>query len=294
MSIIVNKDTKVLVQGMTGRSGTFYSDAAMRYGSTYVAGVRPGKGGGRHLGLPLFDSVAEAKSETGANASLVVVPAHGAAAAILESIEAEVGVIVCITERVPVHDMVNVKAALNGSDSLLIGPNSQGVLVPGVCKIGVMSTADASHGCIGIASRSASLASEIVAQTTRAGLGQSTTVGIGGDPIHGIGFVECLKSFREDPETQGVILVGELGGDEEEQAAAYLSDSGYEKPVVSIIVGRHAPPERRMGHAGALSVFGTGSVDRKVELLCEAGSVAVQNPDEIAGALKAALAERQN
>ncbi len=289
MAIFIGEDTRVLVQGMTGRSGTFYSDAAMRYGSTYVAGVRPGKGGGRHLGLPLFDTVAEAKSATGANASLVVVPAHGAASAILEAIEAEIGVVVCVTERVPVHDMVNVKAALKGSATRLIGANSQGILVPGVCKIGVMSTADASPGCIGIASRSASLTSELVAQTTKAGLGQSTTVGIGGDPIHGIGFVDCLDSFKDDPGTKGVILIGELGGNEEEQAAAYLSGSGFGKPVASIIVGRHAPPERRMGHAGALSVIGAGSVERKVELLREAGSIAVRNPDDVAAALKSAL-----
>ena len=291
MAILLGRETTVLVQGMTGRSGTFYSDAAIRYGSNYVAGVRPGKGGGQHLGLPLFNTVAEACSATQANASLVVVPAHGAASAMIEAIEAELDVVVCVTERVPVHDMVNVQAALKGSRTRLVGPNSQGVLVPGICKIGVMSTTDASAGCIGIVSRSASLTSEIVALTTQAGLGQSTTVGVGGDPIHGIGFRECLEEFSGDSETRGVVLIGEIGGDEEEQAAEYLASSGFLKPVVSLVVGRHAPPERRMGHAGSLSVFGTGSVDRKASLLAEAGSIVVANPDEIAGAMREALHE---
>ena len=194
MAILLGRETTVLVQGMTGRSGTFYSDAAIRYGSKYVAGVRPGKGGGQHLGLPLFNTVADACSATRANASLVVVPAHGAASAMIEAIEAELDVVVCVTERVPVHDMVNVQAALRGSRTRLVGPNSQGVLVPGICKIGVMSTTDASAGCIGIVSRSASLTSEIVALTTQAGLGQSTTVGVGGDPIHGIGFRNAWRN----------------------------------------------------------------------------------------------------
>ncbi len=290
MAILVDGNTRVLVQGMTGRSGTFYTDAAIRYGSTYVAGVRPGKGGRQHLGLPIFDSVAEARRQTGANASMIVVPAHGAADAIIDAIEAEIGVVVCITERVPVHDMVNVKAALAGSATCLIGPNSQGILEPDGCKIGVMSTADAAPGCIGIVSRSASLTSEIVAQTTAAGLGQSTTIGIGGDPIHGLGFCDCLEQFRGDAHTRGVILVGELGGNEEEQAAAYLA-GGYGKPVVSLLVGRHAPPERRMGHAGALSVIGTGSVARKAELLAAAGSIVVFNPDDAVGAMRSALTE---
>ncbi len=291
MAILVDGNTRVLVQGLTGRSGTFYTDAAIRYGSTYVAGVRPGKGGRQHLGLPIFDSVVEARRQTGADASMIVVPAHGAADAIIDAIEAEIGVVVCITERVPVHDMVNVKAALAGSATRLIGPNSQGILAPGGCKIGVMSTADAAPGSIGIVSRSASLTSEIVAQTTAAGLGQSTTIGIGGDPIHGLGFCDCLEQFRDDDHTQGIILVGELGGNEEEQAAAYLAGGGYGKPVVSLLVGRHAPPERRMGHAGALSVIGTGSVARKAELLAAAGSIVVFNPDDAVGAMRSALTE---
>ena len=289
MAILADSETRVLVQGMTGRSGTFYSDAALRYGSNYVAGVRPGKGGGQHLGLPLFDSVADAKAATQANASLIVVPAQSAAAAILESIEAGIGLVVCITERVPVHDMVDVKAALKSSDTLLVGPNSQGVLVPDACKIGVMSTADASAGCVGIVSRSASLTSEIVAQTTRAGLGQSTTVGIGGDPIHGIGFKECLELFKDDDGTSGVVLIGELGGNEEERAAEYLASSKYEKPVVALVVGRHAPPERRMGHAGALSVLGSGSVERKTSMLSDAGAAVVDSPDQVADAMQSLL-----
>ncbi len=289
MAILVDSKTRVLVQGITGRSGTFYTDAAIRYGSTYVAGVRPGKGGRQHLGLPIFDTVAEARRETGADASMIVVPAHGAAEAIIDAIEAEIGVVVCITERVPVHDMVDVKAALSGSATRLIGPNSQGILVPDGCKIGVMSTSDAAPGCIGIVSRSASLTSEIVAQTTAAGLGQSTTIGIGGDPIHGIGFCDCLEQFRNDDHTRGVILVGELGGNEEEQAADHIAAGSFGKPVVSILVGRHAPPERRMGHAGALSVIGTGSVARKVELLADAGSIVVTNPDDAVSAMRTAL-----
>ena len=289
MAILADSETRVLVQGMTGRSGTFYSDAALRYGSNYVAGVRPGKGGGQHLGLPLFDSVADAKAATRANASLIVVPAQSAAAAILESVEAGIGLVVCITERVPVHDMVDVKAALKSSDTLLVGPNSQGVLVPDACKIGVMSTTDAAAGCVGIVSRSASLTSEIVAQTTRAGLGQSTTVGIGGDPIHGIGFKDCLELFKDDDGTSGVILIGELGGNEEEQAAEYIASSNYEKPVVALVVGRHAPPERRMGHAGALSVLGSGSVERKTSMLSDAGAAVVGNPDQVADAMQSLL-----
>ncbi len=289
MAILLDKETRVLVQGMTGRSGTFYSDAAMRYGSKYVAGVRPGKGGGRHLGLPLFDTVSEARAETGANASLVVVPPHAAADAILQSIEAGIQIVVCITERVPVHDMVRVRSALDGSGTRLVGPNSQGLLVPDVCKIGVMSTTDASAGCIGIVSRSASLTSEIVAQTTHAGLGQSTTIGIGGDQIHGIGFTECLKEFQYDDDTKGVMLIGELGGNEEEQAAEFLSNTDFGKPVVATVVGRHAPPERRMGHAGALSVFGSRPVDVKARLLEQAGAIVVSNPDEMAGAMRQAL-----
>ncbi|WP_068119514.1 succinate--CoA ligase subunit alpha [Tropicimonas marinistellae] len=287
MSIFVNSDTRVIVQGMTGRAGTFYTDQALRYGSNYVGGVRPGKGGRRHLDLPLFDTVKEAVSETGANASLVIVPAPFAANAMIEAIEAGVETVVCVTERVPQHDMTRVKDALRQSQTMLIGPNSQGILTPGQCKIGVMPTVEAKPGTIGIASRSASLTSEILAHCSKAGLGQSTTVGVGGDNIHGVGFVECLKRFRDDPETEAVVLIGEIGGREEEDAAAYLKTLSYGKPVVAVVVGRHAPQGRRMGHAGTLSTFGLGTAAEKIEHLRDAGVVIAKNADEVVSAIAA-------
>jgi len=289
MSIFVGKDTKVLVQGMTGRSGTFYTDLAMRYGSDYVAGVRPGKGGTSHLGLPVFHSAAEAVAETGANASLIVVPAHHAAEAMIEAIEARLGVVVCVTERVPQHDMARVKAALTGSGTVLIGPNSQGILTPDVCKIGVMPTRAAMPGPIGIASRSASLTSEILAQTSAAKLGQSTTVGVGGDPIHGLGFVECLKAFRDDDDTEAVVLIGEIGGREEEDAADYLAALDYGKPVFALVVGRHAPRERKMGHAGTLSFFGSETAQQKISHLQEAGVIVASDADQVVACIRDAL-----
>jgi len=289
MSILANGTAKLIVQGMTGRSGTFYTDQAMNYGTNVVGGVRPGKGGKQHIGRPIFNTVAEAMAETGANASMVMVPAHNAAAAMIEAIEAEMPLIVCVTERIPVLDMVRVKDALKGSNSELVGGNSQGVLTPGACKIGVMSTADATPGPIGIASRSASLTSEVVANLTQAGLGQSTTVGIGGDPVHGIGFVRCLELFMADEDTQGVVLIGEIGGDEEEQAAAYLKKTRPRKPVISLVVGRHAPAQRRMGHAGTLSVFGSGNAESKNAALKSAGAHVVENVVDVAQAMAAAL-----
>ena len=289
MAILVGKQTRVLVQGMTGRAGTFYTDLAVRYGSTYVAGVRPGKGGSQHIGLPVFNTVREAVGETNANASLVMIPAAKAGPAIIEAIEAEIGVIVCVTERVPVHDVARVKAALKGSDSILIGPNSQGILTPDACKIGVMPTADAAPGVVGIVSRSASLTSEILAQTTAHGLGQTTTVGIGGDAIHGLGFRTCLELFRNDKATKGVILIGEVGGTEEEDAADYLAATDYGKPVVALVVGRHAPKERRMGHAGTLSIFGLPSAAEKIERLQSAGALIAGAADAVAPMMKSAL-----
>ncbi|MFY0690342.1 MAG: succinate--CoA ligase subunit alpha [Paracoccaceae bacterium] len=289
MSILIDRDTKVIIQGMTGRSGTFYADQAIRYGSQYVGGVRPGKGGTKHLGLPVFDTVADAMEKTGATASLVMVPAHNAAAAMIEAIEAGISVIVCVTERVPLHDMIRVKAALAKSRSVLVGPNSQGILTPEGCKIGVMPTMNATPGPVGIASRSASLTSEILAQSSAAGLGQSTTVGIGGDPIHGIGFVGCLERFRDDPDTEAVILIGEIGGTEEEEAAAYLSSIEYGKPVIALIVGQHAPKERRMGHAGTLSMFGAQTAAAKSELLAAAGVIIASDTDQVVPCVKAAL-----
>lgn len=289
MSILIDANTKVLVQGMTGRSGTFYTDLAIRYGSDYVAGVRPGKGGSKHLGLPVFDTCAEAVAATGADASLVLVPAHHAADAMVDAIKAGIGVIVCVTERVPQHDMTRVKDALEGSKSVLIGPNSQGILTPGACKIGVMPTRDARPGPVGIASRSASLTSEILAQASAADLGQSTTVGIGGDAIHGIGFVDCLRRFREDDETKAVVLIGEIGGREEEDAAAYLASLDYGKPVVALVVGREAPKERRMGHAGTLSIFGSETAAHKIELLQGAGVTIATNADDVVPCVKRVL-----
>ncbi len=289
MGILVDEDTRVIVQGMTGRSGTFYTDLAMRYGSTYVGGVRPGKGGTSHLGLPVFDTCAEAVAETKATASLVMVPAHHAADAIVEAVEAGIGVIVCVTERVPQHDMARVKAALAGSDAILIGPNSQGILTPDACKIGVMPTRDARKGGLGIASRSASLTSEILAQASAADLGQSTTVGIGGDAIHGIGFVKCLKLFKEDADTKAVVLIGEIGGREEEDAAAYLKSASYGKPVIALVAGKHAPRERRMGHAGTLSIFGADTAEEKSLMLADAGVIIARNADDVVASVLRAL-----
>lgn len=289
MAVLVGEDTRVLVQGMTGRAGTFYTDQAIRYGSSYVAGVRPGKGGRTHVGLPVFDNCGEAVAATGANASLVMVPPHHAAEAIIEAIEAGIGLVVCVTERVPIYDMLRVKAALAGSETYLVGPNSQGVLAPGLCKIGVMSTWDARPGPVGIVSRSASLTSEIVAQCSAAGLGQSTTIGIGGDPIHGLGFRRALELFREDEATAGVILIGEIGGTEEEEAADYLAGTDYGKPVVALVVGRHAPRERRMGHAGTLAVLGGGSADEKAKGLAAAGAMVARDADAVASGMAKAL-----
>ncbi len=290
MSILCNSDTKLIVQGMTGRSGTFYTDQAITYGSNVVGGVRPGKGGKNHIGRPIFNTVRDAMTETGANATMVMVPAHNAAAAMIEAIEAGMPLIVCVTERIPVLDMIRVKDALRTSQSELVGPNSQGVLTPGACKIGVMSTADAKPGSIGIASRSASLTSEVVANLTATGLGQSTTVGIGGDPVHGIGFVRCLELFMQDPDTDGIVLIGEIGGNEEEQAAAYIKENRLTKPVTALVVGRHAPPQRRMGHAGTLSVFGSGNAASKNAALKSAGVHVVENVDDVAQAMVGSLA----
>ena len=289
MAILINSDTRVLVQGMTGRAGTFYTDLAMRYGTECVAGVRPGKGGSNHVGLPVFNTVTEARTETGANASLILVPPHRAAEAMIEAIEAQIGVIVCVTERVPVLDMLRVKAALDGSGSVLVGPNSQGVLSPGLCKIGVMATRDATPGAVGIVSRSASLTSEVVAQTSALGLGQSTTIGIGGDPVHGLGFARTLEMFRTDDDTSAVVMIGEIGGIEEEEAAAYLSKTDYGKPVIALVVGRHAPAERRMGHAGTLAMMGARSAAQKAQGLADAGAIIAEDADAVAPAVQKAL-----
>jgi succinyl-CoA synthetase alpha subunit len=293
MAILVSAETRLIVQGITGRAGTFYTDQAIQYGTRVVGGVRPGKGGSRQFGVPVFDRVAEAVRETGADASLIFVPAESAAAAMIEAIEVEVPLVVCVSERIPLLDMARVRDALQGSPTRLVGPNSQGVLAPGKCKVGVMSTVDARPGPIGIASRSASLTSEIVAQTSAAGLGQSTTVGIGGDLIHGIGFVDCLELFMDDAETQAVILVGEIGGHEEEKAAEWLAARRPEKPVVALVAGRHAPPERRMGHAGALVTLGRGGAQSKIEALKAAGAHIAPDAHSVAETMRKALAEHR-
>lgn len=292
MAILVDGATRLLVQGMTGRAGTFYTDQAMEYGTEVVAGVRPGKGGTKHFSLPVFDTVAEAVAETKANASLLFVPAADAGKAMIEAIEAEVPLVVCVTERVPTRDMMRVSAALAGSPTRLVGPNSQGVLSPGKAKVGVMSTVDARPGNIGIVSRSASLTSEIVAQTTKAGLGQSTTVGIGADLIHGVGFVDCLRLFMDDPETEGIIVIGEIGGNEEEETADYLMSTPPAKPVVAYVAGRHAPRERRMGHAGAFTLLGGGDAAAKIRALADAGVRIADNVDVLAETMRRALKDK--
>lgn len=289
MAILANAGTRVLCQGMTGRLGTFYSERARAYGTRFVAGVTPGKGGRRHLDTPVFDTVREAVSATDANASIVFVPPENAAAALIEAIEAGMELIVCVTERVPVLDMVRVREALAGTKTHLVGPNSQGVLTPGQSMVGVMSTVSARPGRIGIVSRSASLTSEIVAQTSALGMGQSTTVGIGGDPVHGIGFAGCLKLFMKDAETDGIVVIGEIGGAEEEQAAEFLAGSDASKPVVALVAGRHAPPERRMGHAGTLSVFGRSDAENKINALREAGAIIAPDAHSVGRTVREAL-----
>lgn len=289
MAILVNADTKVICQGFTGRAATYHMERAMAYGTQVVGGVRPGKGGTYHLDAPVFDTVRDAVSQTAADASIIFVPPANAANAMIEAIEAELPVVVCVTERVPVLDMVRVRDALVGSKTHLVGPNSQGVLTPKACKLGVMATANERPGSIGIVSRSATLTSEIVAQTSAAGMGQSTTVGIGGDPVHGIGFVECLELFMKDPQTESIILIGEIGGTEEEQAADYLKSLKDGKPVVALIAGRHAPPERRMGHAGTLTLFGRSDANQKIKALRSAGVHIAPNTQLVAETLKEAL-----
>jgi len=283
MAILVDQNTRLLCQGMTGWAGTFHTYRMMQYGTKVVAAVTPGKGGRSHLDVPVFDRVAEAVAATGANASAVFVPPDHAASAMIEAIEASVPLIVAVTERVPALDMVRVREALKGSHTRLVGPNSQGVLAPGVCQIGVMATDRARRGTIGVVSRSASLTSEVVSQLTAAGLGQSTTVGVGGDAVHGIGFVACLELFFADPQTEGIVLIGEIGGTEEQEAAQFLRQTGIRKPIVALVAGRHAPPERRMGHAGTLTMRDTHDAESKIEVLRSAG-VQIASSAHVVGA----------
>jgi succinyl-CoA synthetase alpha subunit len=254
-----------------------------------VAGVTPGKGGRSHLNLPVYDTVAKAATETGANASMIFVPPAQAAGAMIEAIEAEIPLIVAVTERVPALDMVRVRQALNGSRTRLVGPNSQGILAPGVCMIGVMATGSAREGSIGIVSRSASLTSEVVAQVSAEKLGQSTTVGVGGDPIHGIGMVDCLDLFLADPETDGIILIGEIGGSEEQDVAEYLQGRKVTKPIVAFVAGQHAPPERRMGHAGTLTLYGRGDASSKIAALEKAGVRIARSAHLVGATMRQAL-----
>ncbi|MCZ6810124.1 MAG: succinate--CoA ligase subunit alpha [Proteobacteria bacterium] len=280
MSILVDKETQVICQGITGNQGSFHTEQCMEYGTKVVAGVTPGRGGQEHLGVPVFNTMKEAVADTGAEVSMIYVPAPFAAGAIIEAAEAGLKLIVCITEGIPVLDMVQVKSALKGSESRLIGPNCPGIITPEECKIGIMPGFIHKKGKVGVVSRSGTLTYEAVYQTSQNGLGQSTCIGIGGDPVRGMDFLDCLALFQADPETEGVIMVGEIGGTDEEAAAEYIK-SEFSKPVVAYIAGVTAPPGKRMGHAGAIIAGGKGSAEDKFKALDAAGATTVRSPAEL-------------